>query len=76
MIFDRKRQTGCRSEPAYHRGILIIDAARKRAARSQAWIPQLFSTLENVVDRLCDTICSLNNEIISSITGRELIFVV
>ena len=34
---------------------------------------EVFSTLEKVVDRLCDTICSLNNEIISSITGREWI---
>lgn len=34
---------------------------------------EVFSTLEKVVDRLCDTICSLNSEIISSITGREWI---
>ncbi len=34
---------------------------------------EIFATLERVVDRLCDTICSLNNEIISSITGIEWI---
>ena len=34
---------------------------------------EIFATLEKVVDRLCDTICSLNHEIISSITGREWI---
>ena len=41
---------------------------RKRGFRNE-----VFSTLEKVVDRLCDTICSLNSEIISSITGREWI---
>ena len=39
---------------------------RKRGFRNE-----IFATLEKVVDRLCDTICSLNHEIISSITGRE-----
>ena len=38
---------------------------RKRGFRNE-----IFATLEKVVDRLCDTICSLNHEIISSITGR------
>jgi putative transposase len=32
-----------------------------------------FHTLDNVIDRLCDTICSLTNEIVQSITGREWI---
>ena len=41
---------------------------RKRGFRNE-----IFATLEKVVDRLCDTICSLNHEIISSITGREWI---
>ena len=41
---------------------------RKRGFRNE-----IFATLEKVVDRLCDTVCSLNHEIISSITGREWI---
>ena len=41
---------------------------RKRGFRNE-----VFSTLEKVVDRLCDTICSLSNNVISSITGREWI---
>ena len=34
---------------------------------------EIFATLEKVVDRLCDTICSLSNQVISSITGRDWI---
>ena len=34
---------------------------------------EVFATLEKVVDRLCDTICSLSNNVISSITGRDWI---
>ncbi len=41
---------------------------RKRGFRNE-----VFSTLEKVVDRLCDTICSLYNNVISSITGRDWI---
>lgn len=41
---------------------------RKRGFRNE-----VFSTLEKVVDRLCDTICSLSNNVISSITGRDWI---
>lgn len=41
---------------------------RKRGFRNE-----IFATLEKVVDRLCDTICSLNHEIISSISGRDWI---
>lgn len=41
---------------------------RKRGFRNE-----VFTTLEKVVDRLCDTIRSLDNEIISSITGRDWI---
>ena len=41
---------------------------RKRGFRNE-----VFATLEKVVDRLCDTIRSLDNEIISSITGRNWI---
>jgi len=41
---------------------------RKRGFRNE-----VFHTLENVVDRLCDTICSLTNETVRSITGRKWI---
>lgn len=34
---------------------------------------EVFATLEKVVDRLCDTISSLSNQVISSITGRQWI---
>ena len=41
---------------------------RKRGFRNET-----FATLGKVVDRLCDTICSLTNPTISSITGRSWI---
>ena len=41
---------------------------RKRGFRNE-----VFSTLEKVVDRLCDTICSLTETVISSITRRDWI---
>lgn len=41
---------------------------RKRGFRNE-----VFATLEKVVDRLCDTICSLSHQIVSSITGRDWI---
>ena len=41
---------------------------RKRGFRNE-----IFATLEKVVDRLCDTICTLSNQAISSITGRQWI---
>ena len=41
---------------------------RKRGFRNQ-----VFSTLQKVVDRLCDTIRSLSEQVISSITGRQWI---
>ena len=41
---------------------------RKRGFRNE-----IFATLEKVVDRLCDTICKLSNQVISSITGRQWI---
>lgn len=34
---------------------------------------EVFSSLERVVDRLCNTICSLTEETIMSITGRDWI---
>ena len=41
---------------------------RKRVFRNE-----VFASLDKVVDRLCDTICSLSNDVISSITGRNWI---
>ena len=34
---------------------------------------EVFATLEKVIDRLCEAICSLTKEVIKSITGREWI---
>lgn len=34
---------------------------------------EIFTTLEKVVDRLCDTIRALSNQAISGITGRQWI---
>jgi len=41
---------------------------RKRGFRNE-----IFKTLDKVIDRLCDTICSLSNETVKSITGRDWI---
>ncbi len=34
---------------------------------------EVFSTLQNVVNRLCDTICALSKNLIVSVTGRDWI---
>ena len=41
--------------------------------RKRGFKNEVFHTLENVIDRLCDTINSLTNDTIKSITGREWI---
>ena len=41
--------------------------------RKRGFKNETFATLEKVVDRLCDTICSLTNDIIRSITARQWI---
>lgn len=41
--------------------------------RKRGFKNEVFHTLENVVDRLCDTICSLSNTTVKSITGRDWI---
>lgn len=46
----------------------IWEEIRKRGFRNE-----VFPSLDKVVDRLCDTICSLSNDVISSITGRNWI---
>lgn len=39
--------------------------------RNRSFKNAVFATLEKVVDRLCDTICSLTPAVIHSITGRS-----
>ena len=39
--------------------------------RKRGFKNEVFQTLQKVVDRLCDTICSLSKETIKSITGRD-----
>ena len=39
--------------------------------RKRGFKNEVFKSLQKVVDRLCDTICSLSNETIKSITGRD-----
>ena len=46
----------------------IWEEVRKRGFKNEA-----FASLSKVIDRLCDTICSLSADVISSITGRERI---
>lgn len=41
---------------------------RKRGFRNE-----IFKTLDKVIDRLCDTICSLTSDTVKSITGRDWI---
>lgn len=41
--------------------------------RKRGFHNEIFSTLEKVVDRLCDVVCFLSNETISSITDRDWI---
>ena len=46
----------------------IWKEVRKRGFRNE-----IFHTLEKVIDRLCNTICSLSNHTVKSITGRDWI---
>lgn len=41
--------------------------------RKRGFKNEIFNTLDKVVDRLCDTICSLSAVVIKSITGRDWI---
>ena len=41
--------------------------------RKRGFKNEVFQTLEKVVDRLCDTICSLSAKTVKSITGRQWI---
>ena len=41
--------------------------------RSMGFRNEVFNSLADVVDRLCETICRLTNEMVKSITGRKWI---
>ncbi len=41
--------------------------------RKRGFKNEVFSTLAKVVERLCDTICSLSHDTVKSITGRDWI---
>ena len=41
--------------------------------RKRGFKNEIFASLEKVIDRLCDTICSLSADVIRSITGRNWI---
>lgn len=41
--------------------------------RKRGFKNEIFATLDKVIERLCDTICSLSTNTIKSITGREWI---
>ena len=44
-----------------------------REIRSIGFKNEVFSSLDKVVDRLCDSICNLTSDIVKSITGRDWI---
>ena len=41
--------------------------------RKRGFHNEIFQTLDKVIDRLCDTICSLSHGVIQSITARDWI---
>ena len=41
--------------------------------RKMGFRNEVFHTLNNVINRLCDTICNLSSDVIKSITGRDWI---
>ena len=58
--------------PPYTSEMNSIDQIWKEI-RKRGFKNEVFKSLQKVVDRLCDTICSLSNETIKSITGRDWI---
>lgn len=58
--------------PPYTSEMNSIDQIWKEI-RKRGFKNEVFQTLQKVVDRLCDTICSLSNETIKSITARDWI---
>ncbi len=59
--------------PPYTPGMNPIEQIWKQL-RSMGFRNEVFKTLEHVVDRLCDTICYLTDEMVKSITLRRWIF--
>lgn len=45
-----------------------------KETRKRGFKNEIFSTLADVVDRLCSTLCSLSHDAIRSIAGREWIY--
>ena len=41
--------------------------------RKMGFRNEVFNSLDNVIDRLCVTICNLSSDVIKSITGRDWI---
>ncbi len=41
--------------------------------RKRGFKNEVFASLDKVIDRLCETICSLSKKVVKSITGREWI---
>lgn len=41
--------------------------------RSMGFKNEIFNSLEDVMDRLCKTICNLTNDMVKHITGRKWI---
>ena len=44
-----------------------------RELRSTGFKNEIFHTLDDVVDRLCETICNLSNDTVKSITASDCI---
>ena len=42
--------------------------------RSMGFRNEVFNSLDDVMNRLCETICMVTNDMIKSITGRKWIF--
>ena len=42
--------------------------------RSMGFRNEVFNSLDDVINRLCKTICMVTNDMIKSITGRKWIF--
>ena len=42
--------------------------------RSMGFRNEVFNSLDDVMNRLCETICMVTNDMIESITGRKWIF--
>ena len=61
--------------PPYTPEMIPIEQIWKEI-RKQGFRNEIFSSLEKVVDRLCDVICRLSSELIHNITGRNWIIAI